>query len=141
MTRSDIKVISIRPSWCQDASNVERNLGPIVRDFAAPNSGFLAYICIPDLARAIALAALNTALPGHHVVYIAAADTAGGHDLAAWTKAKYGDTVPVSAALPSPTASSLSCAKAQQLLGWTPTLTWRNYLGADGMLLPTAPGL
>jgi nucleoside-diphosphate-sugar epimerase len=41
VTRRDIKVISIRPSWCQDAANSERNLGPLVRVFAAPNAGLL----------------------------------------------------------------------------------------------------
>ena len=138
VTRSDIKAISIRPSWCQDASNIERNLGPLVRDFAAPNAGLLAYIPIADLARAIALAALNTQLPGHEVFYIAAPDSAGGHDLAAWVRAKYGDSVPMRP-LPSPDASSLDCAKAQRLLGWTPRLTWRDFLGPDGKLLPSAP--
>lgn len=111
VTRSDIKVISIRPSWCQDASNIERNLGPLVRDFAAPNAGFLAYIPIADLAAAIAAAALNTALPGHEIFYIAAADSAGGHDLAAWTRAKHGDAVPLRP-LHSPDASSIDCSKA-----------------------------
>ena len=94
-----------------------------------------AYIPIADLAAAIVLAALNTTLPGHEVMYIAAPDSAGGHDLAAWVKAKYGDAIPVRP-LPFPSASSLDCSKAVRLLGWKPTLTWRDFLGADGKLLP-----
>lgn len=37
--RSSLHVISIRPSWCQDAANVERNLGPLVRDAGAEMCG------------------------------------------------------------------------------------------------------
>jgi nucleoside-diphosphate-sugar epimerase len=136
--RSDLAVITIRPSWCQDAGNVARNIGPLVRDFDAPNAGFLAYICIADLAEAITLAALNTTLRGHEVFYIAADDAAGGHDLAAWAKAKYGDTVPVRA-LARADASGLDCAKAKRLLGWAPKLTWRDFLTAGGELRGDAP--
>jgi UDP-glucose 4-epimerase len=134
VTRSDIKIISIRPSWCQDADNIERNLGPLVRDFNAPNAGLLAYIPIKDLATAITLAALNTTLPGHEIFYIAAPDSAGGHNLAEWVKAKYGDKIPVRD-LPFPDASSLCCDKAVKLLGWKPTLSWKSFLGKDGKLL------
>jgi len=137
--RSDLAIISIRPSWCQDAGNVARNLGPLVRDFAAPNAGLLAYVCIADLAEAIALAALNTALRGHEVMYVAADDAAGGHDLRAWVAAKYGARVPVRADLPRPDASGLDCAKAKRLLGWAPRLTWRDFLDERGELRPDAP--
>lgn len=136
--RSDLAVISIRPSWCQDAGNIARNIGPLVRDFAAPNAGLLAYICIADLAEAIALAALNTALRGHVVVYIAADDAAGGHDLAAWVAAKYGDAIAVRA-LPRADASGIDCAKAKRLLGWAPKLSWRDFLDARGELRADAP--
>lgn len=88
------------------------------------------------MASAIVLAALNTTLPGHEIFYIAAPDSAGGHDLAAWVKAKYGESIPLRP-LPFPTASSLDCSKAVKLLGWKSTLTWRDFLGADGMLLPS----
>lgn len=136
--RSDLKVISIRPSWCQDISNVARNLGPHVRSFDAPNNGLLAYICIADLAEAIALAALNTALPGHEVMYIAADDSAGGHDLVKWVTAKYGDKIPLRA-LSRADASGLDCAKAKRLLSWAPKLTWRDFLTATGELRVDAP--
>jgi len=138
VTRSpDIKIISIRPSWCQDSGNIARNLGPLVRDFKAPNAGLLAYVIISDLARAIVAAAQST-LPGHEIFYIAASDTAGGHDLAAWVTAHYGESIPLRT-LSTPTSSSLSCQKAASLLGWEPRHTWRDYLGADGELLPQHP--
>jgi nucleoside-diphosphate-sugar epimerase len=139
--RSDLATVSIRPSWCQDAGNIARNLGPLVRDFAAPNAGLLAYVCIADLAEAVALAALNTALRGHEVVYVAADDAAGGHDLRAWVAAKYGDRVAVRAALPRADASGLDCAKAKALLGWAPKLSWRDFLDARGELRADAPGV
>ena len=129
----DISVISIRPSWCQDATNIERNIGPLVRSFDRPQSGLLAYICIADLAEAITLAALNTTLKGHEVFYIAADDSAGGHNLAAWIAAKYGDSIKMRPTV-RPDASGLDCSKAKTLLGWAPKLTWRDFLTADGVL-------
>ena len=63
-----LSVVSIRPSWCQDEGNIERNLGPLVRDPAVPNEGMWSYICIPDLADAIILAATAaTRVSGHEV--------------------------------------------------------------------------
>lgn len=137
---STISIVSVRPSWCQDAGNVERNLGPLVRDAGVPNAGLLAYVIISDLAEALCLAALAAQqLRGHEVVYVAADDTAGGHDLVAWVARHYGARVPVRTPLPRPDASGLDCTKAKQLLGWAPQRTWRDFLGADGKLLPSAP--
>ena len=36
---AELSCVSIRPSWCQDESNIERNLGPLVRDPALGNEG------------------------------------------------------------------------------------------------------
>jgi hypothetical protein len=52
-----VAVISIRPSWCQDERNIERNLGPLIRDHSIPQEGLWSYIDIYDLANAIVLAA------------------------------------------------------------------------------------
>jgi len=131
--RSDISIISIRPSWCQDESNIARNIGPLVRSFERPQSGLLAYICISDLAEACALAALNTELKGHEVMYIAAEDSAGGHNLHDWVTAKYGDRIQLRPTA-RPDASGLDCAKARRLLGWAPKLTWRDFLDGEGRL-------
>ncbi len=54
---TDLAVISIRPSWCQDERNIERNLGPLIRDHSIPQEGLWSYIDIYDLANAIVLAA------------------------------------------------------------------------------------
>lgn len=138
--RSDIKIISIRPSWCQDSKNIQRNIGPLVRSFEEPNAGLLAYICITDLAEAIVLAALNSDIVKHEIMYIAADDTAGGHDLREWVKAKYGDRIPVRAVLSRNDASGLDCSKAKRLLKWQPKLSWRDFLTTTtGELRSDAP--
>ena len=66
-------------------------------------------------------------------MYIAADDSAGGHNLADWVKAKYGDAIPMRPTA-RPDASGLDCAKAKRLLGWAPRLTWRDFLTAEGKL-------
>lgn len=156
-----IQIISIRPSWCQDETNIERNVGPLVTDphkedaSAVGNEGMWAYIIIPDLARAILLAATKAdikptekayvAAPGadgnpaskgswHDVIYIAAADNAGGRDLKKAVETWYGGKIPVKS-LPRVDASGIDCSKAKALIGWEAQLSWRDYLGSDGKLL------
>ena len=132
-----LTAVSIRPSWCQDRRNAERNLGPFVRDPTLVNDGLWSYICIPDLADAIVLAATRPlpALAGRHeVLYIAAEDNIGGRDFAAAMKRHY-PSVPLRS-LPRPDCSGLDCSKARVLLGWAPKLSWRDYLDASGNLLP-----
>ena len=68
-------------------------------------------------------------------MYIAADDNAGGRDLAAAVAAHYGPgIIPQKGQLWRVDASGISCAKAQALLGWRATLSWRDFLGADGKL-------
>jgi nucleoside-diphosphate-sugar epimerase len=130
-----LTAISIRPSWCQDERNAERNLGPLIRDASLCNDGLWSYICIPDLADAIVLAATKPlpALAGRHeVLYIAAEDNIGGRDFAAAMAAHY-PSVPLRP-LPRADCSGLNCDKARALLGWAPKLTWRSYLDEKGSL-------
>ena len=75
--RSDIRCISIRPSWVQHEGNYERNLGPMLRDRSELSAGFWSYIDVYDLADAMVLAA-ESDLPGHEVFYIASPDNVGG---------------------------------------------------------------
>jgi nucleoside-diphosphate-sugar epimerase len=130
---AQLTVVSVRPSWCQDEGNVERNLGPLIRDHSLYQEGMWAYVIITDLAAAIALAATKKGLPaGHEVIYIAAEDNIGGRDLKAAVDAHWGAGVVPCRALARPDASGLDCAKAQQMLGWRAQKTWRDFLGADG---------
>ena len=128
--RSDLRCISIRPSWVQTPDNYARNLGPLLRDRAETTAGLWAYIDVEDLADAIVLAA-QSELPGHEVFYIASPDNVGGRDLAAAVREHYGEQIELRD-LPRVDASSISCAKAEQLLGYRPTRSWRDHLHDDG---------
>lgn len=128
--RSDIRCISIRPSWVQTPDNYERNLGPLIRDPSEKTAGLWAYIDVEDLADAIVLA-VQSDLPGHEVFYIASPDNAGGRDLAAAVREHYGDEIEIRD-LVRRDASSISCAKAERLLGYRPSRSWRDHLDANG---------
>ena len=133
----EISIVSIRPSWCQDEANIERNLGPLIRDASLPQPGMWAYIIITDLAAAIIAAAKLPAAAlapsRHEVVYIAAEDNVGGRDLAAAVAAHAAAFGAVQMRpLARKDASGLCCDKARRLLGWAPAKTWRDFLDAKG---------
>lgn len=133
--RSDIRCISIRPSWVQYEANYEVNLGPQIRDSSVLSPNLWSYIDAYDLADAIVLAT-ESDLPGHEVFYIASPDNVGGHDFAEILQKYYGDTIELRE-LNRIDASGISSAKAQKMLGWTPKRSWRDYLDADGNALGT----
>ena len=54
--RSDIRCISIRPSWVQHEGNYERNLGPLLRNRDELTESSWSYIDVYDLADAMCLA-------------------------------------------------------------------------------------
>lgn len=128
--RSDITCISLRPSHVQYEGNYERNLGAQVRDPSNLSPNLWSYIDAYDLADAIVLAT-ESALPGHEVFYIASPDNVGGRDFAEMLQKFYGDQIELRP-LSRPDASGISSEKAQRMLGWTPTRSWRDYLDADG---------
>jgi len=132
--RSELRCLSVRPSWVQWEGNYERNLGPDVRDPAQPSAGFWSYVDLYDLAAAIRLA-VESDLPGHEVVYVASPDNSAGRPLAELVRRHYGDRVALRP-LAREDASGISCAKAQRLLGWRPTRSWRDYLDGHGRLRP-----
>ena len=136
--RSDIRCISIRPSWVQWEGNIERNLGPLVSgDDDGPNAGFWGYTDLYDLAEALRLAA-ESDLPGHEVFYIAQPDNSTGLPLADMVRRHHGDKVAVRD-LPRRDASGISSAKAERLLGWHATRSWRDYLDEKGRLRAPSP--
>lgn len=131
--RSDLRVVSIRPSWVQDRENYERNLGPLVREPYAFSAGFWSYTDNADLAVAIRLAT-EVEIQGHEVVYVAQPDNATGQPLRDL----------VAAALPAGTvelrptrredASGIDSTRAGELLGWHPRHSWRDVLDEQGRL-------
>ena len=97
--RSDIRCISIRPSWVQWEGNYERNLGPFLRDPDEPSASFWSYIDVYDLADSLRLAA-ESDLPGHEVFYIASPDNCAGRPLAEMIARHHGDAVELRRARP-----------------------------------------
>jgi len=133
--RSDVTGASIRPTWIQWEGNIERNVGPIVRARGADKSAsFWSYLSVYDLADLILLATAST-MPGHEVFYAAAADNATGKRLHDLIRRNFGDEVDLRP-VDRPDASGISCAKANQLLGWKPVRSWRDLLDDDGYLRP-----
>ncbi len=132
--RSELRVISIRPTWVQDADSYERNLGPIVADTAAPGITGWAYIDADDLAQAIRLGC-ESDLPGHEVMYVAAADTIGGRDLHESWRAAFPEATTELRPVARPDASGIDTSKARRLLAWEPRRSWRDYLDANGRAL------
>jgi UDP-glucose 4-epimerase len=138
--RSDIRCISIRPSWVQHEGNYERNLGPQVRDASVLSPNFWSYIDVYDLADAIVLAA-ESDLPGHEVFYIASPDNVGGRPFEEIVREYYGDAVEIRKPLPREDASGISIARAKRMLGYRPKRSWRDYLDDEGRLKPDIEGL
>jgi nucleoside-diphosphate-sugar epimerase len=133
--RSELRCTSIRPSWVQDEASYERNLGPIVRDPSVLIGNYCSYIDVHDLCDAVVLA-IETDLPGHEVFYIASPDTIGSHPLAETVRTHYGgDGIELRPTVRED-ASAVSSEKAQRLLGWTATRSWRDYLDEQGRSLP-----
>ena len=75
--------------------------------------------------------ATTSDLPGHEVFYIASPDNVGGRDLAAAVREHYGDAIEVRA-LSRVDGSGISSAKAERLLGYRPTRSWRDHLSERG---------
>lgn len=128
--RSDIRVISIRPTHVQHPGNYERNLGAQVRDASNLSPNLWSYIDSEDLADALVLA-VESDLPGHEVFYIANPDNVGGRDFAKILREHYGDKIELRE-LARPDASGISTAKAERMLGWTAKRSWRNHLDENG---------
>ncbi|SHN42756.1 NAD-dependent epimerase/dehydratase family protein [Cryptosporangium aurantiacum] len=128
--RSDLKVLSLRPTWVQNAASYPLNLGPIVADPDAPSLTGWSYVDADDLGDAIVLAA-ESDIPGHEVLYIAAADTVGGRDLHASWRAAYPDAPTELRPVSRPDASGIDCSKAKRLLGWEPRRSWRDHVGPE----------
>jgi nucleoside-diphosphate-sugar epimerase len=136
--RSDVRCVSIRPSWVQWEGNIERNLGPIVRDGGAElSAGFWSYVDLYDLAQLMRLAA-ECDLPGHDVFYGAQPDNAAGKPFADLVRRHHGDAIPLRET-DRPDASGISTAKAQRVLGWKQTRSWRDYLDGEGRLRDAPP--
>ena len=138
VARSDLRAISIRPSWVQWEGNYERSLGPWLRNAfgGEASQSFWSYIDVYDLAHALRLAA-ECSLPGHEAMYVVSPDNATGRPLAELIAHHFGEDVELRD-LPREDAGGISLAKAERLLGYEPTRSWRDYLNPDGTLVAAA---
>ena len=138
MRRSDIRCLTIRPSWVQWEGNYAHNLAPALRDpEGTPSASFWAYIDVYDLADSLRLAA-ESELDTHEVFYIASPDNHANRPLAELIRHHHGEAVEIREPLSRPDASGISIAKAERLLGYAPTRSWRDYVSEDGELLDAA---
>ena len=140
--RSDLRCISLRPTWVQDETSYARNIGPQITAARAgrpePTVNGWSYIDVYDLADAIRLA-VESDLPGHEVFYISSPDAPGISDTAAALRAQYGDRVEIRP-FARPDGAGTSTAKAERMLNWQPTRSYRDYLTEDGAAVnPGAP--
>ena len=138
VARSDLRALTLRPTWVQWEGNYEPSLTPWLRDPLGgdPSVNFWSYVDVYDLAHALRLAA-ESSLDGHEVMYVSAADNGAGRPLGELIAHHYGAEVSVGD-LAREDASGISCAKAGRLIGYRPTRSWRDYLSPDGELLETA---
>jgi nucleoside-diphosphate-sugar epimerase len=129
--RSDLRCISLRPVWVQDAASYPVNIAPQLADRSMLSQIGWSYVDVEDLADAILLS-VESELDGHEVFYIAAHGNVGDRDLYAAWRAAFPDAPTELRPLPRPDASPISTSKAERLLGWHPTRTWRDHLTDTG---------
>ncbi len=139
--RSDLRVISLRPTWVQDRDSYARNLGPMVRAAQAgkpePTVNGWSYIDAYDLAEAIRLS-VESDHPGHEIFYITSPDAVGVADTRAALQEQYRSGVQWRD-FPFANAAGTSSAKAVRLLGWHPERSWRDYLDDHGQVRSDPP--
>ena len=110
--RSDIRVISLRPTHVQHPGNYERDLGAQVRDASHLSPNLWSCIDSKDLA-------------------IANPDNVGGRDFAQVLREHYGDQIELRA-LDRRDSSGISTAKVQRMIEWSAKRSWRDHLDAQG---------
>ena len=133
VSRSDIRCISIRPSWVQAPEDYPRELGKRFGDEAGLADMYWAYVDLLDLADLLALC-VESDLEGHEAFYVASPDAPGGVELSTAVSAYFSGQVEVRPH-DRPDASGVSSAKAVRLLGYRPTRSWRDYVDAKGQAL------
>jgi UDP-glucose 4-epimerase len=134
--RSELTIVTIRPSWVQHPGNYERNLGPMVRDPFEYSPSFWSYTDNDDLAEAIRLAT-EVDLRGHELIYVAQPDNATGRPLLELVEATLPHGEVELHATDREDASGIDSSKARRLLGWEPTRSWRDVLDDSGRLRPS----
>ncbi len=123
--RCDATAVSIRPSLVLAADDYA-NFVPLLRKRPAVGRfNCWSYVDVDDLADLIRLAA-EADTPGHEVVYAAQPDNLAGLPLAELVELGWGADRPELRPINRDDAAGISCAKARELFGWSPTRSWRD---------------
>ncbi|WP_436907622.1 NAD-dependent epimerase/dehydratase family protein [Halosimplex marinum] len=123
--RHDVPVVSIRPSWIQYPGEY------VCLGNEPPAEGvgnFWSYVDVRDIA-AIVVAALDADVEGHEAVFAVADENYADRPTADLFEEQFG-SVPDPCDL-SGDDSSISNAKAADLLGWEPAHSWRDAAEED----------
>jgi nucleoside-diphosphate-sugar epimerase len=118
-------VVCLRPPWVWLPEEYEK-LRELTMNPSEWWDGIWAYVHGDDLAEAVELAATREIEPGVHAAYVAAPDNGTVVPTARLVDEYYPD-VPVRGDLPE-FGSLLSSDRLQALLGFRPSMSWRDFL-------------
>jgi len=121
--RDGISVASLRPSWIQLPGEYPCRDPEYVEDLSAGAGNYWSYVDVRDVVDLVE-AALDADLDGHEAFNCVGPDNALGRPLAELLREQYGD-VPEDSSVEGD-AAAYSTAKAQRLLGWEPTRSWKT---------------
>jgi len=125
--RDGVRVASIRPSWIQLPGEYPCRDPAYVEDLAAGAGNYWSYVDVRDVVTLVE-AALEGVQEGrfadHEAFNCVAPDNALGRPLRELMQAHYG-ALPEQCTVEGD-ASAYSTEKAQRLLGWEPTHSWRD---------------
>jgi nucleoside-diphosphate-sugar epimerase len=126
--RTDMSVISLRPTWIHTPDTFQKYIPPIWDNPAAGASILWCYVDVRDVAQAFELA-INAELPGHEAFYIAADNSFMKRPTSELLRRFYPKT---ELRLEQGDCwSVLSSAKAARVLGYKSRYSWESYLGVQ----------
>jgi UDP-glucose 4-epimerase len=129
--RDGVSVASIRPSWIQEPGDYPCRSDDYVGDRSAGVGNYWSYVDVRDVVDLVE-AALENPVEGHEAFNCVGPDNALGEPLADLVADYYGD-LPEDCAVEGD-AAAYDTSKAEELLGWEPTRSWRE--AADESVAP-----
>jgi UDP-glucose 4-epimerase len=126
--RDGVPVASLRPTWIQEPGAYPCRDDSYVSDRSAGAGNFWSYVDVRDVVDMVE-AALVADVDGHEAFNCAAANNALGEPLADLVEDYYG-SLPEESRVDGD-ASVYDTSKAERLLGWTPTHSWRDAAEED----------
>ena len=129
--RDGVPIASLRPTWIQEPGEYPCRDPDYVEDRSAGAGNFWSYVDVRDVADMVERA-LEADFEGHEAFNCAGPDNALGEPLAELLEAHYG-SVPASCHVEGD-AAAYDTSKAERVLGWTPTRSWRE--AADERVSP-----